>query len=102
MDLRVMKRVHFKMLGFMDFKKLHSLLNYFFINICSRCNTTKDICSTLPCINGGTCQPISDIRRKCICQPGYAGTYCQDDIGKPFQYMYNLCMSSGMQLTFNS
>nr|XP_061812055.1 brevican core protein-like [Nerophis lumbriciformis] len=37
-----------------------------------------DLCGGRPCLNGGTC--LDGETPKCLCLPGYGGTFCQSDL----------------------
>jgi hypothetical protein len=37
-------------------------------------------CDALPCLNGATCQIVSDVEYTCVCAPGSTGTNCD---GRP-------------------
>ncbi len=37
---------------------------------------TQNLCSFSPCLNGGTCTSISSTQYSCMCANGYQGTNC--------------------------
>ena len=41
----------------------------------------KSLCSQSECRNGGSCEPISDIRYICTCVAGFTGEHCETNIG---------------------
>ncbi|KAJ8318762.1 hypothetical protein KUTeg_003853 [Tegillarca granosa] len=45
-------------------------LNFSFLNIC---DAKTQICEIQPCLNGGSCLSIDNIRRKCKCAAGFTG-----------------------------
>ncbi|XP_028407274.1 uncharacterized protein LOC114529904, partial [Dendronephthya gigantea] len=49
------------------------------------CYEDVDICSSLPCLNGGTCVDIFDIYNSftCVCLPGFTGVYCESACLEP-------------------
>ena len=60
--------------------KLHDMqvLNgytYLITNVCLICVDSSDVCSTQPCMNGGTCHEIVGTFY-CICDGAYAGDDC--------------------------
>ena len=40
-------------------------------------------CDALPCLNGATCQIVSDVGYTCVCAPGSTGTNCDGKIHYP-------------------
>ena len=40
-------------------------------------------CDVLPCLNGATCQRVSDVEYNCVCAPGSTGTHCDSKYHYP-------------------
>ncbi|KAK2155790.1 hypothetical protein LSH36_231g02038 [Paralvinella palmiformis] len=44
--------------------------------VCNNITCPQDPCSSMPCLNGGTCNRITDFDYQCICPDGFDGDNC--------------------------
>ncbi|XP_069124102.1 uncharacterized protein [Argopecten irradians] len=54
-------------------------LHPYYGNNCELDNST-DICVSVPCENGGSCTSVNNLRRKCVCPPGFKGQDCEINV----------------------
>lgn len=42
-----------------------------------KCEVFQDLCSIMPCFNGGTCKPLNSTEIFCECPTGFNGAFCE-------------------------
>lgn len=57
------------------------------------CEMQTDICEVKPCLNKARCENYNNVRRKCVCQPGFTGVDCETNIGKYYYFIWDITQS---------